>query len=283
MLSAELIFRPVGHHEVEGAGDVGLQVLALHVRGAEHASPEFAPYGIAFDVEKLSWELQFFLKHFVEGYRGAQVAPASREALLQEFATLAEELSAEPRVLCHRDYHSRNLMLHEGRLVVIDFQDARMGPDTYDLVSLLRDSYVDLTSDQVETCVAHFLSLRDQRRALEKADFVIVAFQIGGYEPCTVTDFEVPKRFGPPEEVVCVDVGCSQSSPPGSSPPCWWHRRSAPRRPRQSRAARFGRLSRCGRRQDRSTRMCGRGLRRRELRPIRARIDGRWCVVYMPI
>ena len=35
----------------------------------------------------------------------------------------------------------------------------------------------------------------DQRRALEKADFVVVAFQIGGYEPCTVTDFEVPKKY----------------------------------------------------------------------------------------
>ena len=46
-------------------------------------------------------------------------------------------------MLCHRDYHSRNLMLHERQLYIIDFQDARMGPDTYDLVSLLRDSYVD--------------------------------------------------------------------------------------------------------------------------------------------
>ena len=36
----------------------------------------------------------------------------------------------------------------------------------------------------------------DQRRALDKADFVVVAFQIGGYEPCTVTDFEVPKKYG---------------------------------------------------------------------------------------
>ena len=49
-------------------------------------------------------------------------------------------------MLCHRDYHSRNLMLHDGSLYIIDFQDARMGPDTYDLVSLLRDSYVDLTA-----------------------------------------------------------------------------------------------------------------------------------------
>ena len=53
-------------------------------------------------------------------------------------------------MLCHRDYHSRNLMLHEAQLYIIDFQDARMGPDTYDLVSLLRDSYVDLPEQTVE-------------------------------------------------------------------------------------------------------------------------------------
>ena len=62
---------------------------------------------------------------------------------------MIDELAAEPRVLCHRDYHSRNLMLHEDRLYIIDFQDARMGPDTYDLVSLLRDSYVDLPEQTV--------------------------------------------------------------------------------------------------------------------------------------
>ena len=66
-------------------------------------------------------------------------------------------------MLCHRDYHSRNLMLHDGQLYIIDFQDARMGPDTYDLVSLLRDSYVDLTAQQVDELIAFFLALK--RRA----------------------------------------------------------------------------------------------------------------------
>ncbi len=73
---------------------------------------------------------------------------------------IVDELAAEPRVLCHRDYHSRNLMLHEGRLYVIDFQDARMGPDTYDLVSLLRDSYVDLGEQVVNDLIAYFLALK---------------------------------------------------------------------------------------------------------------------------
>ena len=63
-------------------------------------------------------------------------------------------------MLCHRDYHSRNLMLHDGSLYIIDFQDARMGPDTYDLVSLLRDSYVDLTPQQVDELIAFFLALK---------------------------------------------------------------------------------------------------------------------------
>jgi N-acetylmuramate 1-kinase len=135
-------------------------IETLQRRGLELASSEYIPYGIAFDVEKLTWELQFFTKHFLEGYRGAALTPASREALAVEYAAIAEELAAEARVLCHRDYHSRNLMLHEGRLYIIDFQDTRMGPDTYDLASLLRDSYVDFTESQVAELIAFFLALR---------------------------------------------------------------------------------------------------------------------------
>ena len=142
----------------------------LQHRGRELESQAYVPYGIAFDVEKLTWELQFFLKHFLEAYRGAALSPASREALTSELAAIAEELAAEPRVLCHRDYHSRNLMLFEGNLHIIDFQDARMGPDTYDLVSLLRDSYVDFTNQQVEELIAFFLALR-RRAEGEHAEF----------------------------------------------------------------------------------------------------------------
>jgi aminoglycoside/choline kinase family phosphotransferase len=129
-------------------------------RGAELVSPEYLPYGVAFDVEKLTWELQFFTKHFLEAYRGAVPTQSARQALAEEYAAIVDELSAEPRVLCHRDYHSRNLMLHHGSLHIIDFQDARMGPDTYDLVSLLRDSYVDFSEQQVEALIAFFLAVR---------------------------------------------------------------------------------------------------------------------------
>ena len=172
---------PLGVLGLEDLGDVTLQahlgaststehaalyreavsfIVRMQDRGAALRSDAYPPYRIAFDVEKLLWELQFFTKHFLEEYRGSTITAAAREALAAEYSTIAEELAAERRVLCHRDYHSRNLMLYEGNLYIIDFQDARMGPDTYDLVSLLRDSYVDFTETQVEELIAFFLALR---------------------------------------------------------------------------------------------------------------------------
>jgi N-acetylmuramate 1-kinase len=135
-------------------------IATMQERGAALASDEYIPYRVAFDVEKLLWEMDFFTKHFVEAYRGVMVSDVIADALHEEFGAIVEELASEPRVLCHRDYHSRNLMWHEDRLYIIDFQDARMGPDTYDLASLLRDSYVDLPEQTVTELIACFLTLK---------------------------------------------------------------------------------------------------------------------------
>lgn len=146
-------------------------IAHMQQRGEALRSPAYPPYQIAFDVEKLTWELEFFVKHYLLAYKGAQPSEAQREALRGEWSAMVEELAGEPRVLCHRDYHSRNLMLHDGSLYIIDFQDARMGPDTYDLASLLRDAYVDLTAPQVDELIAFFLALTGQRRADDEAAF----------------------------------------------------------------------------------------------------------------
>ena len=112
-------------------------------------------------MEKLTWELDFFVRHFLEGLPGRHLTPARARRAADEWPAIASELAAEPRVLCHRDYHSRNLMLHDGRLHIIDFQDARLGPDTYDLASLLRDSYVDI--ERARARRAHRLLSRAER------------------------------------------------------------------------------------------------------------------------
>src|SRR5688500_12099814 len=133
-------------------------IAKLQERGDALRSNDYPPYRIAFDVDKLTWELEFFVKHYLLAYKGATPAAGERDALRQEWSFIVEELADERRVLCHRDYHSRNLMLHDGSLYIIDFQDARMGPDTYVLVSLLRDSYVDLSPPQVDGLIAYFLA-----------------------------------------------------------------------------------------------------------------------------
>jgi aminoglycoside/choline kinase family phosphotransferase len=158
-LQAHLGTAPTGEHRRLYREAVSLIEL-LQRRGSELSASGAPPYRIAFDVEKLTWELDFFTKHFLEAYRGVAIADEARAALSGEWRALAEELASEPRVLCHRDYHSRNLMLHANRLYIIDFQDARLGPDTYDLVSLLRDSYVDLPEPVVEDLVAYFIALK---------------------------------------------------------------------------------------------------------------------------
>jgi len=135
----------------------------LQRRGAELATPGHGPYALAFDVEKLTWELDFFATHFLGAHRQRRLSAAESAALRDEFATLAVDLADEPRVLCHRDYHSRNLMVHDGALAVIDFQDARMGPDTYDLASLLRDSYVEVDEPELEQLIAYFITITEAR------------------------------------------------------------------------------------------------------------------------
>src|SRR5262245_17781743 len=93
---------------------------------------------LAFDEDKLSWELNYFFDHFFGSLRQRQFEAGEAEAIKLDLQAIAAELAARERVLTHRDYHGMNLMVdHQGALRIIDHQDARMGPATYDLVPLL--------------------------------------------------------------------------------------------------------------------------------------------------
>ena len=114
-------------------------------------------FQLAFDVEKLMWELDFFLTHMLRQLCGGQIRAGDETILRGQFLKIASILARQPRVLTHRDYHSRNLMWHKERLRVIDFQDARLGPCQYDLASLLYDSYVVLPDDLRAALLSHYL------------------------------------------------------------------------------------------------------------------------------
>ena len=99
---------------------------------------------LAFDTEKLFAEMEFTKKYFLKIFLGLDVTTSAIDALYKRLYDMCYFISGEPRVLVHRDYHSRNLMIKNDEQIVIDFQDARMGTPLYDLVSLLEDCYYQL-------------------------------------------------------------------------------------------------------------------------------------------
>ena len=130
---------------------------------------------LAFDEAKLSWELDFFFEHYFGSLRGEKLRHAETAELKAELNDVAAELAAVPRVLCHRDYHAANLMIDQRkRMRIVDHQDARMGPASYDLVSFLLDRQPCLPS--LAELRAYRLYFLEQRRlqglsAIDPDDF----------------------------------------------------------------------------------------------------------------
>jgi len=95
-----------------------------------------------FGHDLLRWELDHFREWLLDDWCGARLSPVEAGVLKSSFDDIASRLADSPYILAHRDFQSTNLMRCNGRLVVIDFQDALMAPAAYDIVALLRDSYV---------------------------------------------------------------------------------------------------------------------------------------------
>jgi aminoglycoside/choline kinase family phosphotransferase len=135
-------------------------IVILQERGTRELPDGAVARQSALDEAKFLWELEHTYEHFILGYRQARPAPEEEQLFSSFFRWLAASLGSAPRVLCHRDFQSRNLMLTPAGLRVIDYQDARMGPASYDLASLLRDSSLDVDSDLQEEGIGYFLALR---------------------------------------------------------------------------------------------------------------------------
>ncbi len=120
---------------------------------------------LAFDTDKLTWELNYFFDHFFGSFRHHEFRPGEAEAIKADLDEIAIELAARPRVLCHRDYHAMNLMVDgRGELRIIDHQDARMGPATYDLVPLLVERRLEPTDEKwVASHRDYFLEARAEQ------------------------------------------------------------------------------------------------------------------------
>ncbi len=111
---------------------------------------------------RMAWgrEGRYFIDAFLKGYLGAKDDLSGLEREVEGLAGLVE--TDEPLVFIHRDFQSRNLMVKDGRLYIIDFQGARFGPSQYDLASLLGDPYVNLAFNLRWRLIDHYLDVQEE-------------------------------------------------------------------------------------------------------------------------
>lgn len=148
--------------EVLEAYHAALDLLALmQVEGTKRLTPQNPAAGRGFDGGKYLWELDFFAEHFLGGLRKKTFSETERARLREFFAALVAPILKEPLWFTHRDYHSRNLLMDHSGYIVLDFQDARMGPLQYDLASLLFDSYVKLGDAFRDELFHHYVNALD--------------------------------------------------------------------------------------------------------------------------
>ncbi len=142
------------------AEDAGLDAVGLYEQAAAiviaiqaHGCSAVAPNpGWELDAERLRNELEFAEQHALCSWLGT--APSAARAT--SFDRLATAAAALPRAVCHRDFHSRNLLIGDDQLIVLDFQDLMPGPHLYDLASLLRDDYRTVSQEGANAALAAY-------------------------------------------------------------------------------------------------------------------------------
>ena len=145
-LGGAVLLGELNNESVDGYYGEAMMSL-LRIQQCRHDFSVFALY----DADKLHTEMNLLPEWFVEKLLGVHLSSDEVTLLKDTFNQLINSALEQPQVVVHRDFHSRNLMCIESSdLGVIDFQDAVIGPVTYDLVSLLRDCYVAWDSDKVE-------------------------------------------------------------------------------------------------------------------------------------
>ena len=145
----------------------------IHSAATVPSNPDCMAFHRRFDVPLLMWEFDHFLEFGVVARKGGPMAVEDHEIIRAEFQKIAELIASQPRVFTHRDYHSRNLMVNGQGLGVLDFQDALLGPASYDLASLLRDAYIELEESFIEELIGYYLQQipADQRTPSDGATF----------------------------------------------------------------------------------------------------------------
>ena len=142
-LGERMYLEELNETTVEGLyGDAMEALLRIQAHGPASLPP--------YDEDLLQREMELFREWYLGRHLGLSPGASQHAVIDAAFRLLSDSALQQPRVIVHRDYHSRNLMVSEPNPGILDFQDAVMGPITYDLVSLLRDCYITWPADRVE-------------------------------------------------------------------------------------------------------------------------------------
>jgi N-acetylmuramate 1-kinase len=114
-------------------------LVQIQLAGARHADPRCHAFHRRLDAALARSELEHFVEHGIETRQGRTLPAAERASLLAALEPLVAPFATDVPVLSHRDYMAWNLHVQDGRLRVIDFQDALLAPDAFDLAQLLTD------------------------------------------------------------------------------------------------------------------------------------------------
>ena len=180
-LGDQLYLRHLSDRTVERLyGDAMGALVVLQAGSFTQTTGKFLP---DYDETLLRREMEIFREWYLGRHLGLKLAAGQQTALDETFTLLARAALSQPRVWVHRDYHSRNLMVTDrNNPGILDFQDAVLGPVTYDLVSLLRDCYIAWSREQVEDWVKgyHELALQSGIPAGEDDAQVLRWFDLMG-------------------------------------------------------------------------------------------------------
>jgi aminoglycoside/choline kinase family phosphotransferase len=136
----------------------------------------------AYDENLLQTEMNLFETWYLNHHLGIQLNEKQKTSLDSIFTLLIDNAKKQPQVFVHRDYHSRNLMItNENNPGVIDYQDAVIGPITYDLVSLFKDCYIEWPREKVEHWLDLYLARLTPIRFIER-DTLIRWFDLMGVQ-----------------------------------------------------------------------------------------------------
>ncbi len=167
--------------------------------------------GETFSKDKFNWEERFFLKYYIKKYMKISLTKDQKKILKDFFKELNKTVYASVGFTIHRDFHSRNLLHFNGKVFNVDFQDLRIGPEHYDIASLIWDSYVDIDDELKDYIIRRYIDFSGkeyetdfnlilytalQRNLKAIATFCYLAFEKGKtkyeqYIPLTLKHFKL--------------------------------------------------------------------------------------------